>query len=217
MRFYRGGGARLDGGRFLAYTCSWPMTLQNYRFVNSTRLNDLAWFLRAIKTMNCIKRTNSQQWSSISYGSNKMILQITLHSETSPKLRRVILLSTIKQLRPCIEKWKAFFIEHGDYPLYSPFMYENRGIHEPSAVDLHSEHGKIGAWVRVRRIQLGMTQRELAKRLGSTAASISKIERGIQNPKNKLRFALFKILNGELKPLHRAKHRALLATKILTG
>ena len=39
----------------------------------------------------------------------------------------------------------------------------------------------VGRAIRLRRIELGMDQRALAERLGTTQARVSKIERGVQD------------------------------------
>ena len=50
-----------------------------------------------------------------------------------------------------------------------------------------------------RRIKRGMTQKELAKRIGTTQSAVSRLESGRYNPTIEFLRALAKALHGELK------------------
>lgn len=52
---------------------------------------------------------------------------------------------------------------------------------EPPKAEPAGLKAAVGRAVRLRRVELGMDQRELAERLGTTQARVSKIERGTQD------------------------------------
>lgn len=49
-----------------------------------------------------------------------------------------------------------------------------------SAVDLRPEYQRLGGWIRAKRVEHGLSQRELAEAVGKPEMYVSKIERGRQ-------------------------------------
>ena len=58
--------------------------------------------------------------------------------------------------------------------------YGKRGTKEREELDAGYEAFKIGALIHDTRIELGMTQEELAEKVGTTKSYISKIENNIK-------------------------------------
>lgn len=58
--------------------------------------------------------------------------------------------------------------------------YGNRGTPEREELEAGYENFKIGALIHDTRIELGMTQEELAQKVGTSKSYISKIENNIK-------------------------------------
>ncbi len=58
--------------------------------------------------------------------------------------------------------------------------YSKRGTEEREELEAGYENFKIGALIHDTRIELGMTQEQLAKKVGTTKSYISKIENNIK-------------------------------------
>lgn len=58
--------------------------------------------------------------------------------------------------------------------------YGKRGTKERDELEAGYDHFKIGALIHDKRLAMGMTQEELAKKVGTTKSYISKIENNIK-------------------------------------
>lgn len=58
--------------------------------------------------------------------------------------------------------------------------YGKRGIKERDELDAGYENFKIGALIHDTRLEMGMTQEQLAEKVGTTKSYISKIENNIK-------------------------------------
>lgn len=58
--------------------------------------------------------------------------------------------------------------------------YSKRGTKEPEELEAGYEAFKIGALIHDTRIEMGMTQEQLAEKVGTTKSYISKIENNIK-------------------------------------
>jgi DNA-binding XRE family transcriptional regulator len=58
--------------------------------------------------------------------------------------------------------------------------YGKRGLKKRDELEASYENFKIGALIQATRLELGMTQEELAEKVGTTKSYISKIENNIK-------------------------------------
>jgi DNA-binding XRE family transcriptional regulator len=73
--------------------------------------------------------------------------------------------------------------EHKDLMTLEEFKEKNygkRGTQERDELEAGYENFKVGALIQDTRIETGMTQEELAKKVGTTRSYISKIENNIK-------------------------------------
>ena len=67
-----------------------------------------------------------------------------------------------------------------DLETFKEKNYGKRGTKKRDELEAGYEHFKIGALIHEKRLELGMTQDELAEKVGTTKSYISKIENNIK-------------------------------------
>ncbi len=78
--------------------------------------------------------------------------------------------------------------------------YGNRGTKERDELEAGYENFKIGALIHDTRIKMGMTQEQLAKKVGTTKSYISKIENNVKEARiSTLRKIIALGFGGELE------------------
>jgi len=78
--------------------------------------------------------------------------------------------------------------------------YGKRGTKERDELEAGYENFKIGALIQDKRLEMGITQEQLAEKVGTTKSYISKIENNIKEART------FPMVYDELHEQHRAFH-----------
>jgi DNA-binding XRE family transcriptional regulator len=134
-------------------------------------------FKRRIKIRNQDKTTQIEAIGSI--GS----IDLRIKSKVlSPQQRRVMGVTFIRQIKPWLEYFTTLRLDHWEHmKIY--WGTNNSGIPIFKSRPLDTPTGKLGVEIRMRRLELGWTQRDLAKKAGVGSCHLSEIERGLRSPR----------------------------------
>lgn len=99
------------------------------------------------------------------------------------KSRRMLILMIFRRIRPLLKYWGDVFHEDGPQPMVRPELSTVQAL----AIDTESQ--KIGSRIRLRRHELGLTQKLLAAAVDMDSTHLSHIEHGrhILRPGNRAR------------------------------
>lgn len=123
-------------------------------------------------------------------------IQIRIESHLSPQARRSIAVVFFRQLRSFLEYFTAAEVHHSDSGSPDFRREELRGICVPAGAGINTHSGAHGFEIRMKRLEMGWSQRELAEKVGISLQHLSKIERGLCNPHMFTRERLAKELGG---------------------
>ena len=97
---------------------------------------------------------------------------------SNPRTRRMILLTAYRQFTRVIGIIPKARIPASDTRGWNPILGEARKDSFRQALELKGKNDERGFQIRYRRLQGGLTQGELAKKLGVTRTYISDLEHG---------------------------------------
>ena len=105
-----------------------------------------------------------------------------IEGHLSKRQRRAIALAIFRKLSPEFSFIGSCWILHDDMGQFHRFPEFERGISMKQAPSFDGIKGKFGFLVRLRRLSLGWTQKELSDQAGLCRTQVSRIERGKHIP-----------------------------------
>ena len=121
-------------------------------------------------------------------------IQMRIRSRLSPRQRRTVGIAFMRQIRPFLEYFSTQSIYHTDHEITDFNRNDQRGLNLFSSADFSSKNAQCGFEIRMRRLEKGLSQQDLATQSGLSNRHLSKIERGICRPTHRTRMRLDAIL-----------------------
>jgi DNA-binding XRE family transcriptional regulator len=127
----------------------------------------------------------NRQYSSTRVLFNSRLCRVTLHIQGghSPRARRTFALALIRELSPALRAIANPKILHEDAHWSQWIHAENRETSLKQAPCIGDSDGQLGFAIRMRRLEIGLSQESLSKAAGITAAYLSQIEKGRHRPR----------------------------------
>ena len=117
-------------------------------------------------------------------------LHLKLLSKLSKRERRALIRTFLVQIKPWLRHFTRAAIDHADDGLIRRRRATQRGISVPDCEKITSLSGIVGYEIRKNRLKLGISQSEVAHRLGMHRTHLSDLERGVHLPNSRTRTAL---------------------------
>jgi hypothetical protein len=117
--------------------------------------------------------------SSVEVGGPLGLIRITFDSRLSPRLRRAIIRGFFRHNKAWLRYFRSIAFQHWEHVNIDPHHAEKRGLPLFKGKNFDHPAGRLGFEIRLRRLNLGLTQAELARRTRMVASHISLIERGL--------------------------------------
>jgi DNA-binding XRE family transcriptional regulator len=132
-----------------------------------------------------VRIRNSDETTQIEAIGSLGILDLKIKSKSlSVQQRRLIGVTFVRQIRPWLNFFTTLNLRHWDHMKHH-WCTKNYGIPVFKSRPLDTPTGRLGAEIRMRRLQRGWTQRELAKKAGVGSCHLSEIERGLRRPRKR--------------------------------
>lgn len=125
-------------------------------------------------------------------------LQLKFISQGDKRERRAFVRSFLAQIRPWLKYFNEPVINHSERGLIRERPVGRSGVNIFQSSPLSSLSGALGYEIRQKRIELGLTQGELAPMLAIQRSHLSDLERGIHLPNPKTRLAIERVLKIRL-------------------
>lgn len=109
-------------------------------------------------------------------------LQLKFLSRLGKRERRAVVRSSLVQIRPWIQHFTEAAVDHSGDGLIRDRRATRRGVKVPHSNTVSSLPGKLGFEIRMKRLELGLTQSQLAQMAGIRRSHLSDLERGIYLP-----------------------------------
>jgi DNA-binding XRE family transcriptional regulator len=122
---------------------------------------------------------NRKRDSFVEISGSLGLIRITFESSHSPQLRRAIVRGFFRHNKAWLRYFRSIAFEHSEHVNVDPHHAEKRGFPLFKNKNFDTPSGHLGSEIQIRRLIIGLTQAELARRTGMQQASISKIERGL--------------------------------------
>jgi transcriptional regulator with XRE-family HTH domain len=178
---------------------------------------------KAIRFQRLITRRNT---TLVTLGSNIGHLSFKIESRLPPRARRTVALAFFRQIRPFFAWVRTASIDHFDSYEFDSVRAVERGVTVFPGRGVDTTLGRLGFRIRMRRLQLGLTQVELAERASIARGNLSLLERGLRHPRVPTLLAILealKLKEGEhanISPRSAGSHlrpEHVKKTKELTG
>src|ERR1044072_8850250 len=121
-----------------------------------------------------VRRSQSAETTSIELISSLGSIGIRIKSRLNSRQRRAIGIEFYKQIKPFLKYFHRFSVHH-EFGGQDFRRDEKRGIPEFQSLSLETPQGQLGFEIRMRRLEFGWSQRELASRAGLSLFHLSKI------------------------------------------
>lgn len=137
-----------------------------------------------------LNRQNQYGMTTLELHGPNSVLQLKFISRGDKRERRAFVRSFLAQIRPWLKYFKEPVINHSGrgFIREKPVGRSRINIFQSSPISTLS--GSLGYEIRKKRIELGLTQSELAQMLAIQRSHLSDIERGIHLPNPKTRLAI---------------------------
>jgi len=142
-----------------------------------------------------LKRPNKHGITILELNGPDGSLEVKFISRLSKRERRAVIRSFLIQIRPWIRHFSAGAISHSEYGVIRDRRTIRRGIKDSRAEPLSSMSGALGFGIRMRRLELGLSQSELAGMVGIQRTHLNALERGLYLPNSKTRTEIKRVLN----------------------
>lgn len=121
-------------------------------------------------------------------------LYFKIESRLPPRARRTMALAFFRQNRPFFAWIRTASIKHFDSYDFKSVRDVEKGVTVFPGRGVDTALGRLGFRIRMRRLQLGLTQVELAKRASIARGNLSLLERGLRHPRVPTLLAIFEVL-----------------------
>lgn len=105
-------------------------------------------------------------------------IRLSIHTDRSKRLRRQILLSIFRHLRPHFRLLRASLLRHGDSTILDSAKELMRPVSTHQAMRLRDPRGREGFALRMRRLNFRQTQAAFARLAEVSRSQLSRIEHG---------------------------------------
>jgi DNA-binding XRE family transcriptional regulator len=136
-------------------------------------------YLEEIQKRSSPSKVDHQRRSSVEVSGPLGLIRVRFDSALSPQLRRAIIRGFFRHNREWLRYFKSIAFKHTEHVNVDPHHAEKRGLPLFQSENFNHPAGRLGFEIRLRRLNLGLTQAELSRRTGIPQSYISQIERGI--------------------------------------
>jgi len=141
-----------------------------------------------------VQRKNEYGMTTLSLRGPDSEIELRIVSRASRRERRNFVRTFLIQIRPWLERFRDPEISHSGRGPVPGRRVGRDTINLFQSASMATLSGSAGYVIRKKRIELGLTQTELAQGIGIHRSHLSDIERGIHLPHPKTRLALEKAL-----------------------
>lgn len=150
----------------------------------------------------CCARGMDLKWTRVEDGPFSVLrlsvhdaaVEIRVRTWRSRRSRRAILLSFFRELKDVFRFWSGIYIHHDGMGL-NPWEIETRPLNFWQLPEVRNPVQTLGFRIRMRRLELGLTQKQLSAKTGLTRTHISHIEHG----HGRIRSETKRLLEGALQ------------------
>lgn len=142
------------------------------------------------KRITPLSRGQRERISVLSVPGPTANISLKIECRLPPRQRRTIALAFFRHLRPWVEHMRSASIGHVEEYLPNFARDESRTLSLNSLETYEEDPVKFGFKVRMRRLNLGLSQLDLSLRTGLAINRISLIERGLTDSRIRTRVRL---------------------------
>lgn len=121
-------------------------------------------------------------------------LHLKFLSRLGKRERRAVIRSFLVQIRPWIQYFTRAAIDHSHDGLIRERRAVRRGVNILQSNPLSSLPGALGFKIRMKRLELGLSQTQLSEMTGIRRSHLSDLERGLHLPNAKTRAEIERVL-----------------------
>ena len=143
---------------------------------------------------NLVLKRNGSGQTTLELESSDFELVVHVYSDLGAGARRAVIRSLFVQLKPWIRKFRGAAITHNQCGVVLSGRAKERGFKSIQMESITEEPGRLGFEIRMKRMNSGLTQEELARKLGITRPHLSLIERCLHRPRPRTRRAIERYL-----------------------
>jgi DNA-binding XRE family transcriptional regulator len=147
-----------------------------------------------------VRRTQNGATTALNASGPMGSIQLRIVTRMSRQQRRAMGISFFRTILPWVRYFLNFSVNHLD-EITNFARADERGLFIPQSASVHSFQGSIGFEIRMRRLEIGWTQHELAEKAGVTRAHLSLIERGLYKARTATLLKIAKVLQVDPKML----------------
>ena len=134
--------------------------------------------------------------TSVSMTSADTDLEIKMVSRLEKRERRALTRALVRQLGPFLKQFDQIICDHTSDGMIRS-QKANRKLRTFHSSLPTSMQGAFGLEIRMRRLALGLSQAQLARKVGMRRSHLSDLERGLHSPKGRIFDALQRFFNLE--------------------
>jgi DNA-binding XRE family transcriptional regulator len=121
-------------------------------------------------------------------------LELKLVSRLSKRERRAIIRGFLRHIKPWLAHLRDGAIDHPNCAIIRSTRARQRGISKDQGLLFDDPRAKLGYEIRMKRLRMGLTQKDLATKLKISRPHLSSMERGQFTPRAKTWSAVCKFL-----------------------
>jgi DNA-binding XRE family transcriptional regulator len=122
-------------------------------------------------------------------------MELKILSQLDRRERRHVIRTFLTQIKPWLKRFKTGAIDHTSKGVILDQRVVARGVSTSECAPVHSAIGGLGFEIRMKRLELGLSQGQLSRKLGIRRSTLSNLERGIHLPNYRTCEELAKILD----------------------
>lgn len=124
-----------------------------------------------------------EQRSYLLLESSFFRVKMTIEGRLTKRLRRTIALLIFRDISPVLRRIFDTWIVHEESTLQEKVRDESREVSLFQSAQLDDDRGRVGFRIRTRRLEIGFTQKDLARAVGLSVGQLSRIEKGRVDPR----------------------------------
>jgi hypothetical protein len=136
-------------------------------------------YLEELQSRSPSSKADNPRRSSVEIAGALGFIRVTFDSRLSPQLRRAIIRGFFRHNKSWLRYFRSIAFNHMEHVNIDPHHAAKRGLPLFKSKNFDHPAGRVGFEIRLRRLNLGLTQAQLARRTGIVASHISLIERGL--------------------------------------